>query len=140
MAAILISWIARMNHINHINHIRKGTRTYKSRSRWFQSFCKRYKVKLCLLDSIPLIVEFIRHMCNTNLSYTGFGTMIFAISNAGFTLGKNPLVARAKKSFWQLIFLTVFLPTVSSLRVLGVRCLIKTKEPVKLINLKKVNN
>ena len=54
------------------------------------------------------IVKFIRHLYESGISYAVMRNLVSAISKyhikgeTGLTIGKHPLVTRAKKAFWQL--------------------------------------
>ena len=58
---------------------------------------------------MPLIVKFICHLYNSDVSWSVVMTALLAISkyhiidkNTGNTIGQHPLVITAKKAFWQL--------------------------------------
>ena len=58
--------------------------------------------------SPEFIVKFICHLYNSGLSFDVMRNSVSAVSKyhitgeAGVTIGKHPLVTRAKKAFWQL--------------------------------------
>ena len=91
-----------------LNHIRKGTRgTYKSGWHRFKTFCESFGIDPQWAP-VPLIVKFIRHQFEANVSLSVVLMAISAISkyhvvdeNTGTPISQHSLVSMAKKAFWQ---------------------------------------
>ena len=90
-----------------MDHIRKGTKkTYSSGWLWFCDFCGERRVNP-LTASPQCIVKFIRHCHGLGISYHVLRNAISAISkyhitgDSGQTMGRHPLVCRARTAFWQ---------------------------------------
>ena len=88
-----------------LNHIRKGTRgTYKSGWRQFKMFCEGKGIDPQWAP-VPLIVKFICHLFESDVSWSVVLTACSAISkyhvvdkNSGTPIGQHPLVTTAKKA------------------------------------------
>ena len=91
-----------------LNHIRKGTKgTFKSGWCRFKWFCEGFGIDPQWAP-LPLIVKFIHHLFETNVSWSVVLMAVSAISKyhvvdkiTGTPIGQHPLVTIAKKAFWQ---------------------------------------
>ena len=91
-----------------MDHIRRGTKkTYSSGWLRFCDFCGEQRVDP-LTASPQCIVKFIHHCHGLGLSYHVMKNAISAISkyhitgDSGITMGRHPLVSRARTAFWQI--------------------------------------
>ena len=90
-----------------MHHIRSGTKKAYS-SGWLQ-FCDfgRGREVDPMTASVQCIVKFIRHCFELGLTYFVMKNALSAISkyhitgDSGLTMGRHPLVCRARKAFWQ---------------------------------------
>merc|ERR1712114_90052 len=90
-----------------MDHIRRGTKNAYS-SGWlrFCDFCRERRVDP-MNASPQFVVKFIRHCQELGVTYHVVKNAIFAVSkyhitgDSGLTMGRHPLVARARKAFWQ---------------------------------------
>ena len=90
-----------------MNHIRKGTKkTYSSGWLRFCYFCGEQEVNP-LTASPQYVVKFIRHCYDLGVSYHVMKNAVSAVSkyhiagDSGRTMGRHPLVCRARTAFWQ---------------------------------------